>query len=168
MFLTGKKNIALLFIILSSLPWAFVLFFYVNEMRIKHEMKEKIEAAMEMRQLTLHKNQFQWIKKNNEIIVSGKMFDVKNWQQQGNKFHFTGLYDEDETKLADEVNHHFPTDSRQNQLITRIFFLLVYISSTEKIPVWQADEFVKRHHIIRLGQIREAYLPVITPPPQYC
>lgn len=40
-----------------------------------------------------------WHKKNRELLVDGKLFDVKQWRQTNGMLTVTGFYDDDETRF---------------------------------------------------------------------
>ena len=65
-------------------------------------MLEKIEQD-ELQTIQLPTDQIQWYKKNHELIVDGKMFDVKSIHQVGDSSIITGLFDEEDTELHEAL-----------------------------------------------------------------
>ena len=56
-------------------------------------MLEKLEEA-HVQIVHIHAKDLIWIKKNKEILVHGKMFDVKQLTLENNVYSITGLFDE--------------------------------------------------------------------------
>ncbi len=81
-----------LFPMISGLHYLF------SKYAIEHEMLEKLEEGS-LETLTLKEGSFHWYKKGKEIMVNGRLFDVKRIKKQEDKILITGLYDEKEDEL---------------------------------------------------------------------
>jgi hypothetical protein len=71
-------------------------------MVIRIAMMEKLEKE-NIQSLRLPSDKIKWYKKNRELIIDGKMFDVKSIQKQGDVYIITGLFDEMETTLNNQL-----------------------------------------------------------------
>jgi hypothetical protein len=71
-------------------------------MIIRIVMIEKLEKE-NIQTLHLPSDKINWYKKNLELIIDGKMFDVKTIQKQGDEYFITGLFDEMETTLNNQL-----------------------------------------------------------------
>ena len=68
----------------------------------KLEMKEKLEhSRLHTVELPLHG--FQWYESESEVLINQRLFDVKSYYITSNTIYLTGLFDEEETKLKEEV-----------------------------------------------------------------
>ena len=69
---------------------------------IRHEMEEKLEQQ-HLQTLRIPVAEVNWYKKNKEIIVEGKLFDVKSATPDNGVIIFTGLYDDEETEIKNKL-----------------------------------------------------------------
>ena len=58
-----------------------------------------------------------------EIMVDGNMFDVHSYKQKNGTFFFTGLFDDEETILIQQLEKH--NDSKSDNKTLTLFFKLL-------------------------------------------
>jgi hypothetical protein len=98
-----RKTITILALCLAaSLPLCLSGLFIAGHILIRITMLEKIEED-ELQRITIHKDQIHWYKKNHELKIGGKMFDVKSIHQFGDSSIITGLFDDDDTRLHEAL-----------------------------------------------------------------
>ena len=76
------------------LPMFLSSFFLGGRMAIRIIMFEKMEKE-NIQSISLPADKINWYKKNRELIIDGKMFDVKSIEKQGDEYVITGLFDDD-------------------------------------------------------------------------
>lgn len=89
-------------------------------------MKEKMEERL-LHSVTLENSKIVWVKAEKEIVIEGRMFDVKRYETKNNKTVFTGLYDEEETALSSLLNNEWQKGQGRFymllfQLLQNVFF----------------------------------------------
>jgi hypothetical protein len=114
-----RKILSFSLLLTGCIPVAFTLFFLIRQEMIQHEMKEKLEWQS-LHIITLAADDVRWVNKK-EIWVDGKMFDVKSFSLKDGQYEFTGLFDEEETALAEQLKnkarqHNEPGNSPLAQL----------------------------------------------------
>jgi hypothetical protein len=97
-----RKNLryGLLIMLMMAIVFPLLLSAWSNiyQAWIQHEMLEKLERSS-LHTISLEPHEVIWHKKNKEIVINHKMFDVKSWKEVNGKIIFLGLYDEEETEL---------------------------------------------------------------------
>ncbi len=99
---------------------------------IKHEMKEKLENQM-LQTISLKKSDVIWVKKNAEISLNGRMFDIKSITEKNDLIIFKGLFDDEETAIVKfvEQHSHKGTNNQQTSFSSYFqLFLTVYKSAS--------------------------------------
>ena len=131
-------------------------------------MKERLEEGLPLHTITLADPMIHWVKKNREILVNGKMFDIKSYTQANGFTTFTGLYDEQETqlkKLAEEgwKKHR----SQDNQFLIQLIsaFQHLYYNRDEIAAVLQLRD---RHYRITNIHLLACTPSDIPSPPPWC
>jgi hypothetical protein len=161
------KISASIFLIASFIPVAMVLSFHINQQLVRYEMKEKLEEQ-NLHTITLSTENVHWVKKNKEILVNGKMFDVKSFSIENGLFKFTGLYDEEETALADQLENNFNKNNHtQSWLISNLFSWLHSVYPGDKIEILVPENRTRIvAHFIN-NSLSSPFKIILTPPPQY-
>jgi hypothetical protein len=119
-----QKPVSFLFLLLGVLPAIFMLLLCIKKSNIRHEMKEKMEKQL-LHTVTIKNEDIVWVKSGKEIMAAGKMFDVKSYKSANGITVFTGLYDDEETRLNTVVNNEMGKRSeRKNLFLTQVLQLL--------------------------------------------
>ena len=126
-----KKIVAFVFVIITLCP---VIAFYtlsIFKKIVQHQMEEKMERSL-LQTIVTKKGSFTWIKMNKEILINGKMFDVKSYKTNVEETTFKGLYDEDEKKIVQDINE---LSSEKNEPLQPTLHLLKVLLATYTIEV---------------------------------
>ena len=161
-----KKITALLFTLLGFAPLLFIILTGIKQQEIRYSMKRQLESKM-LHTITLAKKDVYWMKKGEEILINGRMFDVKSSQSAGNdKISFTGLYDDDETALVKRVNKNQQNENNAGgKLLAQLFQLLSSTCNNTPeevyIPLFNNDHFP-----VFAQRLPSRFKTILSPPPQ--
>lgn len=140
-------------------------------MAIRIIMFEKLEKE-NIQSLRLPADKINWYKKGREIIIDGKMFDVKSIVRQGEEYLITGLFDEMETTLNDQLAM---AHKQGNQHTTGPNQLLQVCLGLIAIQLINADTPAAEDPAIARLPFTDFSSPLITrphvifsPPPEFC
>jgi hypothetical protein len=100
---TSKKILAFILLLTIAAPLLFFASFLLQQQLIENEMEERLENAS-LQTIVADQAAVQWIKKGKEVIIEGKLFDVKSFRYSGKQIILTGLFDEDEDHLNSKLN----------------------------------------------------------------
>lgn len=87
-------------------------------------MQEKIESES-LQNITVHNGEFVWIKMHKEVLINGKMFDIKTYQTKADETVFIGLFDNDEKKIIDDINILVNNKNKPSIIIVKLFKILL-------------------------------------------
>jgi hypothetical protein len=161
-----KKISALYLLFAALIPFAFILFLQVKQQVVRHQMKESLEQEL-LQIIYIPEKKVQWIKAGKEILVDGKMFDVKSFYEENGQYIFTGLYDHEETALVSQLEDNRKKNNESgNSVLTNLFQLLqlVYPNENAYQLAKNNDTSVNYYHLNI--QLTAFYKKVSTPPPQ--
>ncbi len=90
-------------LLVASIPFGSTIGLAILEWMVKEEMKEKLEYA-NLQTIEIPLKGFQWHEKGSEVLVNRKLFDVKSFHISDDKIYLTGLFDEKETELEEQIS----------------------------------------------------------------
>jgi hypothetical protein len=161
-----KKISASLFTLIGFTPLLFVIYTSIKQQEIQHNMNRQLEIKM-LHTITLAKNEVHWLKDGKEILINGRMFDIKSSQSAGNgKIIFTGLYDDEETALARKIRENQQSENNTGgKLLAQLFQILQATfnnaASEVFIPTLNNNHFPGNEQ-----SLVSQYIIIISPPPQ--
>jgi hypothetical protein len=99
-----RSVMAVAMLIVISMPVGLLLTWKMQQLIQKHEMMEKLEHA-QLQTITIPETSFEWYEADKEIIVDGRLFDVRSYYKIPGTINvsFTGLFDDAETEIEDKV-----------------------------------------------------------------
>jgi len=128
-------------------------------------MEVQMEAGA-LHSITVSATDVIWIKKGKEIIIEGRMFDIKTFSYKGNNYDFTGLFDDEESILMKQMEEN-ENSSRDNKKIAQLIQLLqiVYkdLNDINDISVLSLNN---KFILDKENTLPLRFIPIITPPPQ--
>jgi hypothetical protein len=157
------------FFIAASAPLFLSAFFLGGRMLIRHTMMENLEIRY-LTTLQIPEESFRWYKQDREIQIDGKMFDVKSLELKNGLYHVSGLYDDEETELNEEMNKFHESSDDQPSGSNIIFQVCLGIVSEDKsfyhfqfIP---PDEIIMQNSLHQINLKPQQYLATYSPPPE--
>lgn len=130
-------------------------------------MEERMETSL-LHSITLEEKKVIWIKPGKEILINGKMFDIKNTLKSKGKITFQGLYDEEETALKMNLEKGMHQQNiLQKNLLSALFSILQGAYFDKYEPASGLNTVKTKLSSEFTFNWKEPVLFIITPPPQY-
>ena len=152
-------------LLLAVVPLFYGLFIQIQQVSIHHKMKERLEARF-LQTIAVAKDAIHWVKDGKEILVNGRMFDIRSFDYQKGVYTFSGLYDNDETVLMVQLQKDQQANSSNSKQLVQLFHLLqtLYSNSTaDQVTIMSAlsPEFPVLYPLLP-----SQYISIFTPPPE--
>jgi hypothetical protein len=163
----STKITALFFLIAIITPIIYISSLQVKQLVIQREAMEKMETSA-LQKITISRNDVCWIKTGKELILNKKLFDVERFQQVNDSLILFGLFDEEETRLSEQLNHAVQKGSADfNKKINHFIQLLQDLFYQQKHSVNFAFISKKITHFKQASKnITESFAMVTSPPPR--
>lgn len=131
-------------------------------------MVEKMERE-NLQVITVDAASVIWLQDNKEILINGKPFDIRSISRNGNKLTISGLYDQREEKLQEQLetyNHAENSPSASGNSLLLLSFTIWYL------PNHTIDLYTP--FVVQSGQTLQKYQDnicrlnkqIIVPPPR--
>jgi len=165
-----KKIVAGAMLLLVSVPLFFTVEFLLKQHLVQHRMFEKIEQGY-VSTYSFSTGDLQWIKKGKELLIKGKLFDVKTYTITADSITVTGLFDEEEELL--KTNYLQIANSKNDPptplqlLLLKSFFSPAFTNSSDHTLLSLQFIFVDGNVLPSVDEtIVSMYYPIVTPPPR--
>lgn len=152
-------------LVLAAMPLVYILFARVHQQSIRHMMKERLESQI-LQTVVLPEEEILWVKDGKEILVNGRMFDIRSAYLQNGEYVFTGLYDDDETQLLKQLQNNQQKSNSEDQLLVHLFQFLqsFYHNQQPEFAFCENIDFDKLFAIT--PSLHSGFLSIFSPPPQ--
>lgn len=159
----GFRKIAVVGLaLLIAMPLVLTIGVLVKQKIIQFLRQERLETE-QLQTIILAEENIHWIKNGKEILVAGKLFDIKYFEKRNSMAIFTGFFDEEEDGLYDQLIKMAKDKNRPSPFTTVISFLLTpyyneplsghfqinwqlhskeYFSYTDKIPSHPVSDII--------------------------
>lgn len=166
-----KKQItALGLLLLVALPLLLSVCVFVKQSLLQNQRKQRFETEA-LQTITVSSEKINWVKAENEILIDGKLFDVKSLKTSGTNIVVTGFYDNKEDNLVKHIKNlnQQKNDSNDsaNQLVVKFLFCPTYKESIT-FSLQNDWQIVARKFPVYTEVISNMAYPTIAPPPKYC
>jgi hypothetical protein len=131
-------------------------------------IKMRVEIALEKNELLTIKlpaDQVQWYEKGREILVDGKMFDIKSYTVVDNVFIAQGIFDEKETEVV-RMMGHFGEKEQQLLLIKLLLLIQSFVSITALLFGTDLLVFIKQLFQQYIITYLSPCMGLFSPPPK--
>lgn len=119
-----RRSIASFFLLVLAAPLFMLSFLQLKQAYIRHEMEERLEKGL---QETVFVSKQEWKRHNShEIWVAGRLFDVKEIQATASGFLVTGIFDDAETAVLQQVQNTCARQASKDTPVFAQFFQLLH------------------------------------------
>jgi hypothetical protein len=158
-----KKITSIFFILLGFIPLLFSLYVTIQKENIFKRMKEKMEKHT-LQTIILSENDVIWMD-DHEIWVNDQMFDIRTKKLENGLYTFTGMYDDEETKLVAKERNDGARQKNESSKLAQVFqcLLTMYCEQNNSIiSFYQSYRFFSQQG----DEIVSLFSPILTPPPR--
>lgn len=163
-----KKITAYGLLLLMAMPLFFSVMLLLKQADIQKKRLERFESGI-LQTISLQTEKVLWIKPGKEILIEGKLFDVKYYHVQAGHILLTGLFDTKEDHLVNQLNgiSHQQKDypAPLGQLIIQLLFSPACLSTFDYLNKEDLSALTKVYYSYDEG-IFQLNGPVFTPPPR--
>ncbi len=163
-----KNIVALGSILLLAVPLGVSIFNILQQNLLHKKIATRFKTEV-LQTITIAKADLNWAKKNKEVIIDGKYFDVKSFTIKGDKITLTGFYDHHEDKLVKRMTNLMQqnngSESPVNQLAVKYFFFPLFTQQTDVDFIQHWKTAVTTYHSYS-DNISEISIATISPPPK--
>ncbi len=160
-----KQASVYLLLLLAALPLVYILVTRIQQQTIRNRMKERLEAQV-LHKVSIPADKIHWIKQGKEIMLNGRMFDIRSVKFQSGEYVISGLYDEEETVLLAQLQKDQQNNTDHSKQLIQIFQLLqtIYHDPQEEfvLPVNETGSLF----ITVTTPLSSQFISIFTPPPQ--
>lgn len=163
----SSNNIKATFLLLIvAIPLLLSIGFLLTQLSIQVQMECELENAATQK-FTLGADQVHWIKKNKEILIDGKYFDLKSITVNKDSIIVEGIFDEDEDVLNEKYGGMTDHKKQAHPFCNSLAFLFIFNATLPSSPTLELDllSLCSKKWDTTSRNIVSQFLLVYTPPP---
>lgn len=160
-----KRAFTYLLLLLAAMPLVYTLFMGIPQRAIQQKMKRRLETQF-LHTISVAENDIQWIKNGKEIWVNGRMFDIKSSSLRNGVYVFSGLYDEEETALLEQLQKDQQNNNANSKQLVQLFQLLQSFYNDPQEEIVSPENIPGTKFIPDASPLASQFISIFTPPPQ--
>lgn len=164
-----KKLTANVLLLLIVMPLLFSVFLLVRQKLIQQEAVENLETAS-LQTITIRYADLHWLKSGEEVVIDGKLFDVRSYTLVNDQISLTGLYDGKEDELLQQMTTMIQQKNGNNSPLdnSTVKFLFLPVFNEQLAFSIDNDWLNIKQHFSRYTElIREEDFSSPAPPPKF-
>lgn len=134
MLLNPKKITAWGLLLLVAIPIFFSVSILVKQKILHYQRDKKFDKEI-LHTVVVSAENIYWVKPGKEILLDGKLFDVKSFTTKANKIFLLGFFDHKEDKLVQQIvqleKQKSKSDNPWSASAIKFLFFPVYITQHE-------------------------------------
>jgi hypothetical protein len=162
-----KNLLGLSMLFIVALPLIYSAGFIIKQKAAVYKMQERLETAS-LKTYTIAKSDVKWIKKGREVLIDGKLFDLKSIKSINDTYEITGLFDDDEDEIIREYNVMIHQKGNQSSPLNK-FVIKLFLSDIFCLQPYYTSlsmQLCGKNNFRNYNEIAiTAYNAVIIPPP---
>lgn len=158
--------VALILLIITSIPCLLFIYYQSAQWYTQHEMEEKLEKEY-LQTISIPVSDVKWYRENKEIIVGQKLFDVKSVIYRDGIASFTGLYDDQETNIKTQLeNLELEEDENaKNESAINLISILLF-KGEDLNPDWSLNQLSAQYIDFSNEHLISPVISTPAPPPK--
>jgi hypothetical protein len=162
----SKKILAFVLLLIVATPIFFFTCFLVKQKLIQYEMKERLESSL-LQTIIADQSDVKWVKKNKEVIIGDRLFDVKFYTIENNQMILTGLYDDAEKKLKKDFAGMLHQKKNESAPLEQLILKFIFTAAIKKTTISE-DPFFSNYigaNYLFYNEVAVAQSHAVTTPP---
>jgi hypothetical protein len=166
-----RSVMAMAMLIVISMPLAIFIFWKMQQLAVKHEMREKLGRA-QLQTIEIAASDVHWYEENREILIDGKLFDVASQTPipGTDRIRFVGLFDEEETDLEYKtgrlVREKEKNEEETQKLLVQAIWLFNSPLQNTDLPDAMFADVSKKYTSLIADRVPLVDLAIPAPPPK--
>lgn len=164
----SKHGSVLVALSIFCLPTLLIVYFQLAQWQQQKHMEEELESQ-HLQTISIPQSDLRWYNLNKEAIVEGKLFDVKEFHQEGATVFLTGLFDEKETEIKHNLGiiRKAESEKKKNGELAQQFFNIILFPTRNSLEIPIPFQSIKKSFPVEASsRIASISYSIITPPPE--
>ncbi|HMK04334.1 MAG TPA: hypothetical protein VK489_09090 [Ferruginibacter sp.] len=166
----GKNITALGLLLLLAIPLIFSITVVIKQKVLQYQRRARFESEV-LQTIRISPEKLYWIKPEKEILVDGKMFDVKSYHKEGDKISVTGFFDHKEEKMVNHMNTLLHQKSKPSSPYGHAmvkFLMLPLYHEPAGFSIQDNWKTIAQQFLNYTELIPTISYDAVAPPPKYC
>lgn len=162
----GRHIIPLFFLLLTLAPTLFMSGLQLFQAFIRQRMEHALDKEA-LTTISFPASEVVWYEEGREVMVEGRMFDIKTYAIKDGVFTAQGIYDEEETKVVNMMKGNW-SEAQQSHVVVQLLLLshcIILIAFL--IYLFNAIKLKAVSKMLLTATYLSPFLAITVPPPKH-
>jgi hypothetical protein len=169
--LTVKKQLtAFVLLLLVALPLALSVCLFINQKILQHQRQQRF-ATEQIQTVVITAEKFAWVENEKDVLINGRLFDVKSIKKAGQNIELTGFFDHKEDRIVKHLQNNEQQKNNSSSLLNQFVFNFIFLPNykeTTTLSIQNNWQFIASQFRVYTESLSCMAYPAIAPPPKYC
>jgi len=163
--LKGRLFIPLFFLVLTLAPLLFMSGLQLFQAFIRQRMETSLHTEP-LVTISFPESEVVWYEEGREVMVEGRMFDIKTFEITDGIFTAQGIYDEEETRVVNLMKGHWSDQQQSNFVVQLLLLSHCIIPLTFLVYTFGLSRLKNRVQRLLSKAYHAPFLAIVIPPPK--
>ena len=165
MRLKGRHIIPLFFLLLTLAPTLFMSGLQLFQAFIRQRMEHALHKEP-LVTVSFPASEVVWYEEGREVMVEGRMFDIKTYDIKDGLFTAQGIYDEEETKVVNLMKGHWSEEQQSHFIVQLLLLSHCIILISFLAYTFSLSQVKNRLKPLLAHKYFPPFLAIVVPPPK--
>lgn len=149
-----------------ALPLLIMLLLQGWQLYLKNHARHRLRDEA-VHTITLPEQQVHWEKKEKEIVVNGRLFDIRSYHVQNGILTAIGVWDDEETSLLEFIQHHTRPEKAAASLIQWLLLSQCFIAFVSWLLTGRLRAGLQKFFPALFLHYCNPFTAIVSPPPRW-
>jgi hypothetical protein len=169
--LTVKKQLtAFGLLLLVALPLVLSVCMFVAQKTLQSQRQNRFTTE-QIQTVVISAEKFAWVQDEKEVLINGRLFDVKSIKKLGQTLELTGFFDHKEDRIVKHLKNTEQQKNNSNSLLNQLTFNFIFLPNYKETTTFSIQnnwQFIASSFPSYTESVTSMAYPAIVPPPKCC
>lgn len=169
--LTVKKQLtAFGLLLLVALPFVLSVCLFVAQKTLQSQRQNRFTTE-QIQMVVISAEKFSWVQNEKEVLINGRLFDVKSIKKVGQMLELTGFFDHKEDRIVKHLQNTGQQKNNSHSLLNQLTFNFIFLANYKETTTFSIQnnwQLIANQFPIYTETLSSMVYPTVAPPPKYC
>jgi hypothetical protein len=157
-------------LLLVALPLVLSVCMFVNQRMLQYNRNERFKTE-QLQTVVIAAERFAWVQNEKEVLINGRLFDVKSIKKVGLTLELTGFFDSKEDNIVKNLQNTEQQKNNSHSLLNQLTFNFLFLPNYKETTTFLIQnnwQLIASSFQSYAETVTSMAYPTILPPPKCC